>query len=209
MRKQGFTVALTGGIGSGKSAAALVFTQLGVPIVDLDIISHQLTAAKNPVLDAIVDTFGPSYVAKDGALDRGKMRDLVFNDKTALAQLNTILHPAIYKEAVDQLAQYTQAPYAILVIPLLDQESPYLSIIDRILTIDCAEATQVARVQSRSQLNKTQINNIIAAQTPRQTRIQMADDLVENNGNIEELSDKIAKLHQKYMKTCIVSKTIS
>ena len=200
-----FTVALTGGIGSGKSEATQAFSKLGVPIVDLDAIAHQRTVAKQP----LIAKFGQSYVTEEGALDRDKMRELVFNKESARHDLNAILHPAIYQEAVKQLQVHADAPYAILAIPLLDKDSPYMSVIDRILVIDCDEKTQIQRVKQRSQLDSIQVKQIIQAQMPRQARLAMADDLIENNGNIEELRQKINVLHLKYGKTCIVSKTIS
>lgn len=204
-----YTVALTGGIGCGKSEATQIFSKLGVPIVDLDIISHQLTTANQPLLHQITAKFGQSYVTKEGALDREKMRELVFNKESARRDLNAILHPAIYQEAVKQLQEFADTPYTILATPLLDKDSPYIPVIDRILVIDCDEETQIQRVKQRSQLDVIQIKQIIQAQLPRQSRLALADDLIENNGNIEELSRKIGDLHLKYSKTCIVSKTIS
>lgn len=203
------TVALTGGIGCGKSEATQAFSKLGVPIVDLDSISHQLTAANQPLLDVITAKFGQTYVTGEGALDRDRMRELVFDNESARHALNAILHPAIHQEAVKQLQMYTDAPYVVLAIPLLDKNSPYMSVIDRVLVIDCDEETQIQRVKQRSQLDVIQIKQIIKAQTPRQTRLAMADDLIENNGHIEELRQKISVLHHKYSKTCIVSKRIS
>ena len=204
-----FTIALTGGIGCGKSEVTQAFSTLGVPIVDLDAIAHQLTAAKQPLIDTIIAKFGQSYVTEEGALDRDKMRELVFNKESARHELNAILHPAIYQEAVKQLQMHADAPYAILAIPLLDKGSPYMSAIDRILVIDCDEETQIQRVKQRSQLDSIQVKQIIQAQMPRKARLAIADDLIENNGNIEELKQKINVLHLKYDKICIVRKTIS
>lgn len=204
-----FIVALTGGIGSGKSEAANAFAKLGVPIVDLDVIAHQLTASNQPLVAEIAAKFGQAYVTEGGALDRNNMRRLAFDNPEARAQLNGLLHPAIYKEAVKQLQTYTSVPYVILAIPLLDKGSIYVAILDKIVVIDCDEATQIKRVMQRSQLDEQQIINIIAAQTPRSTRLTMADDVIENTGSIKELHQKINNLHQKYIKTCIHNKTIS
>ncbi|MCH9798717.1 MAG: dephospho-CoA kinase [Betaproteobacteria bacterium] len=203
-----FIVALTGGIGSGKSEAANAFANLGVPIVDLDVIAHQLTAPNQPIVAEIATKFGQAYVTEDGALDRNKMRQLVFERSEARIQLNALLHPAIYDEAVKQLRAHTSSPYTVLAIPLLDKDGAYSTIVDKIVVIDCDEATQIERVKQRSQLDAQQIINIIAAQTPRSTRLAMADDVIENTRNIRELHQKINKLHQKYIKTCIPSKTI-
>ncbi len=204
-----FTIALTGGIGSGKSEATKIFSSLGVPIVDLDIISHQLTAEKQPLVSEIAAAFGQEYISASGALDRAKMRQLVFSNDQARKQLNEILHPAIYKEAINQLRQHSDQPYAVLAIPLLEEGSIYATSIDRVLVIDCEPEKQIERVKQRSHLTEQEIKQIIEAQMPRQTRIKIADDLIENNGSIADLRSKIEKLHQKYIKTCIVSKTIS
>ena len=203
-----FIVALTGGIGSGKSEAANAFANLGVPIVDLDVIAHQLTAPNQPIVAEIATKFGHAYVTENGALDRNKMRQLVFESSEARIQLNALLHPAIYDEAVKQLQAHTSSPYTVLAIPLLDKDGAYSTIVDKIVVIDCDEATQIERVKQRSQLDAQQIINIIAAQTPRSTRLAIADDVIENTGNIKELYQKINKLHKKYIKTCIPSKTI-
>ncbi len=202
-------VALTGGIGCGKSEATRIFASLGVPIVDLDIISHELTAAKQPLMNVIATTFGQEYLTAEGALNRSKMREFVFNSILARERLNAILHPAIYHKAKQQLSKHQQAPYIILAIPLLEQESPYTALIDRILVIDCDERTQIKRVKQRSNLSEAEIKQIIQAQPTRQTRQEMANDIITNDDNIENLHQKIENLHQKYIKTCIVNKTIS
>jgi dephospho-CoA kinase len=202
-------VALTGGLGCGKSEATRHFAKLGVPIVDLDIISHALTTAKQPIMNMIATTFGQEYLTAEGALNRSKMRELVFNNIQARGKLNAILHPAIYHEAKQQLSQHQHAPYIILAIPLLEQDSPYIAIIDRILVIDCDERTQIERVKQRSNLSEAEIKQIIQAQPTRQARQKMANDLITNDNNIQNLYQKIENLHQKYIKTCIVNKTIS
>jgi len=204
-----YVVALTGGIGSGKSEASNYFATLGVPVIDLDVISHALTGAHAPLINIIASTFGDNYITSDGALDRAKMRKLVFSDDIVRKKLNAILHPAIHQEALKQIESITQKPYALLSIPLLSNDSPYLDIIDRILTIDCDEGHQIQRVKARSQLSELEIRKIIDAQIPRQTRLSMADDVIQNDENIEELHKKVLNLHQKYIKTCIVSKRIS
>ncbi|MES2546990.1 MAG: dephospho-CoA kinase [Pseudomonadota bacterium] len=204
-----YVVALTGGIGSGKSEAAKIFAELGVPVTDVDAISHQLTAAKQPLVKELEMNFGSQYITESGALNRAAMRDLVFNDKNALAKLNAILHPAIYAEAIQQLAQHADAPYQILVIPLLFESPRYSPHIDRILVIDCDEKTQIARIKQRSQLAESQIMAIINAQTPRKKRLMLANDVIENNGNVENLREKILAIHKNYINTCILSKTIS
>lgn len=204
-----FVVALTGGIGSGKSEAAKIFTELGVPVTDVDVISHQLTAANQPLVKELEATFGSRYITPDGAMNRSAMRDLVFSDKSALAKLNAILHPAIYVEAIQQLQQHSDAPYQLLVIPLLFESPRYLPHVNRILLIDCDEKTQIERIKQRSQLTESQITAIINAQTPRQKRLELANDVIENNENVGNLRKKIVAIHKNYINTCILSKTIS
>ena len=208
-----FVVALTGGIGSGKSEAAKIFAELGVPVTDVDVISHQITAANQLLIKAIEANFGCVYITPEGALNRAAMRKLVFNDDAARTKLNAILHPAIYDEALLQL-QTNQTnlnkstPYQILAIPLLLESPRYSPHINRILLIDCDEATQIARVKLRSQLPESEILQIINAQTPRKKLLSLANDIIENNENVTELRKKVIEIHQKYLNTCIVSKTI-
>ena len=202
-----YIVALTGGIGSGKSAAAKIFAELGVPVTDVDVISHELTAANQPLIQDIKANFGEAYITPEGALNRAAMRQLVFSDDAARLKLNALLHPAIYDAAMLQLQANKDAPYQILVVPLLFDSPRYLSHINSILVIDCDESTQIARVKQRSKLAESEIINIIKAQTSRKKQLLLANDVIENNENVEKLHEKILQIHQKYLNTCIVSKT--
>ena len=207
-----FVIGLTGGIGSGKSEAAKIFAELGVPVTDVDVISHALTAANQPLIADIAANFGKQYITPEGALNRAAMRKLVFTDATARDKLNAILHPAIYQQALLQLeANQTHinksVPYQILAIPLLFESPRYAPHIDRILLIDCDEATQIARVKLRSNLAEADIKKIISVQTPRNKQLKLANDVIENVGNVEKLRENIMAIHQKYLNTCIVSKT--
>lgn len=203
-------VALTGGIGSGKSEATKLFSAHGIPIIDLDTISHALTADNQPLVAKIGKTFHQSLVSETGQLNRSKLRQLVFEDAKMLSKLNAIMHPAIHTEALNQIKVLKgQYPYLIISIPLLNEDSIYLSSIDRILLIDCEVATQIARVKKRNQLNEDEIKRIIDSQPSRHQRQQMADDIIVNEGNMDSLRQNVADFHQKYLKTCIVSKTIS
>ena len=209
-----FVVALTGGIGSGKSAAAKIFAELGVPVTDVDVISHTLTAANQPLVNDIKANFGSDYITPEGALNRTSMRKLVFTDEVARAKLNALLHPAIYDEALLQLQTNQDylsksAPYQILVVPLLFDSPRYLPHINSILVIDCDESTQIERVKQRSKIPESEIINIIKAQTSRKKQLTLANEVIENNGNIEKLRENILEIHQKYINTCILSKTIS
>ena len=208
-----FVIALTGGIGSGKSEAANIFAELGVPVTDLDVISHQLTAAKQPLVTDIKTYFGDAYITHEGALNRAAMRSLVFNDNNARAKLNSLMHPAIYTAALlklqaNQMSPSKSAPYQILAIPLLFESPRYLPLINRILLIDCNKATQIARVKMRSQLQESEILQIIKAQTPRKKLLKCADDIIKNDKNMTDLRNNVMLIHQKYLNTCIVSKTI-
>ena len=202
-----FVIALTGGIGSGKSAAAKIFAELGVPVTDVDVISHELTAVNQPLIQDIKANFGEAYITPEGALNRAAMRQLVFSDEAARAKLNALLHPAIYDTAMLQLQANKDAPYQILVVPLLFDSPRYLPHINSILVIDCDESTQIARVKQRSKLSESEIINIIKAQTSRKKQLLLANDVIENNENVEKLHEKILQIHQKYLNTCIVSKT--
>lgn len=202
-------IALTGGIGSGKSTVSSMFIDLGVPVVDLDAISHQLTSANQPLVKKIATAFGNTYITSDNALNRPAMRELVFNDASAREKLNTMLHPAIYDKAVEQLKEIGHQPYIILEIPLLFKDSKYHQIIDQVLVVDCPESTQIERVKTRSDLSEKAIKQIIQAQPSKEERLDIADDVLTNDGDVAELREKISKLHQKYINTCIVSKTIS
>ena len=209
-----FVVALTGGIGSGKSAAAKIFAEIGVPVTDVDVISHELTAANQPLVNDIKAIFGSDYITPEGALNRAAMRKLVFSDEVARAKLNALLHPAIYDAALLQLQANQDylsksAPYQILVVPLLFDSPRYLPHINSILVIDCDEKKQIERVKQRSKIPESEIINIIKAQTSRKKQLSLANEVIENNGSIEKLHEKILEIHQKYINTCILSKTIS
>lgn len=199
-------VALTGGIGSGKSESSKVFASLGIPVVDTDIISHQLTAKDQPILQQLITTFGDNFLTSKGELDRKILRELIFSNAQARQQLEAILHPAIHQKALEQLANNISAPYQILAIPLLHQNSRYQNDIQRILVIDCDEQTQIQRTVSRSGMTPEQVRTIIHTQISRKERLALADDVIENNGNIENLSKKIIDLHRKYLNTCAVRK---
>lgn len=200
------TVALTGGIGSGKTIATQTLRSLGVPVVDLDVIAHTLTAAGGALIEKIAAAFGVEFITEDGALNRPLMRALVFTQPEARAQLNAIMHPAIFDEAVRQLAELETSTYVVLAIPLLQESQRYLPYIDHILVIDCDESLQLARVMERSGLNAQEAQQIIDAQSSRQSRIAMADTVITNNAGLADFEEKIYQFHKNYINTCIVSK---
>ena len=204
-----FIIGLTGGIGSGKSEASRLFSELGVPIVDLDVISRELTANGQATLQLIVDQFGNQILNQDGSLNRGALREVIFENPVARKSLEEILHPAIYQEAVIQLKKNQNAPYQILAIPLLFESSRYQNLINRSLVIDSDIKIQIDRACKRDGSTQSQIEKIIASQMPRETRNQLADDIVNNNGSLEELKEKVLQLNDKYRNTCVVKQSTS
>ncbi|VAW90469.1 Dephospho-CoA kinase [hydrothermal vent metagenome] len=190
-------VALTGGIGSGKSTVSQLFETFGTPIIDTDIIARQLVAPGEPALDEITKQFGPIILSTDGSLDRAKLRQIIFQNAEKKAQLESILHPLIRKEVAYQVSALT-APYCIVVIPLLI-ESNQEGIANRILVVDTPESAQLARVTRRDNQTENEVSAIISAQASRHERLAAADEVIHNDGSLEELKQQIAVLHQKYL----------
>jgi dephospho-CoA kinase len=193
-----FCVGLTGGIGSGKSAAASLFGKLGAAVVDTDEISHALTAPAGAAIAAIREHFGPGFVAADGGLDRARMRNLVFSDPSARKKLEAILHPLI-RERTRAAVASARAPYVVVVVPLLFETGACLDLVARVLVVDCEENEQVRRVAARSGMAADEIRRIMAAQLPRAERLNRADDVLDNSGGLEALRDPVARLHAKYL----------
>lgn len=193
-----FVVGLTGGIGCGKSSASQFFSDLGIDVIDTDVIARQLTQPNGSAISLIQNTFGSSVIAADGALDRNKMRDLIFANSELRHKLEQILHPLILKEVIRRIKQ-SHAPYVIVVIPLLFETNDYNHLIRHILVIDCDEQQQLLRTMERSNLSEQKVRSIMATQVTRETRIQKADDVILNNQNIEYLKAQILLLHHKYL----------
>ena len=191
-------VAMTGGIGSGKSAAASILQELGAAVIDTDEIAHKLTAAGAVGAAAIATEFGSGYLRDDGALDRQRMRELVFNDTAAKRRLEAILHPLI-RQGVRSALQAAQAPYIVIVVPLLIESGAYRELASRVLVVDCDENTQVARVMKRSGLSAESIRAIMANQVSREVRLKYADDIISNDADEGELRAKMLELHEKYL----------
>lgn len=195
-----YVVGLTGGIGSGKSAAADLFAERGVAVIDTDAIAHALTTSDGAAMPAIRAEFGAGVASADGALDRAAMRAMAFADPAARRRLEAILHPLIRAESERQLAAASaRAPYAILVVPLLIEAGDYRKRVNRIAVVDCAEATQIARVMSRSGLARPEIDRILAAQATRAERLAAADDIIDNDGKLAALPPQIERLHVNYL----------
>ncbi len=193
-----FIVGLTGGIGCGKSSASQLFSELGIDVVDTDVIARQLTQPGGQAISLIKNSFGNAFLTADGALDREKMRNLVFSDSRARHQLEKILHPLILQETIAQI-EHSRSPYAILVVPLLLETNDYNPIVQRILVIDCEERTQISRTMARSQLSEQQVKAIMAQQISRKDRLLKADDVILNDRDIDFLKAQVIQLHHQYL----------
>ena len=194
-----FSIGLTGGIGSGKTTVANMFAERGASIVDTDVIAHSLTAPGGPAMPAIIAEFGPAFADATGALDRARMRQLVFADAGAKARLEAILHPSIRDGALAAGAAATGS-YVIYAVPLLVESGTWRSRVSRVLVIDCREEVQIARVMARNNLPESQVRAIMATQASRAQRLAAADDIIENNDGIAALGPQIDRLHALYMK---------
>jgi len=202
-----YKLALTGGIGSGKSAAGIAFEKFGIPVIDSDAIAHQITAPHGAAIDEIKSTFGSEYLTQEGALDRAKMRSLVFNDPPALKKLEAITHPLI-RELSERAALQSlekNPPYLIFMIPLLFESTGWQGRFNKIVVVDCSVDLQIKRVALRNQLQHEMIEKIIATQTPRAMRLQYADYIIENNGTLSELEEQVSYTHLQILKNIGVS----
>lgn len=193
-----YAVGLTGGIGSGKSTVADLFAERGVPVIDTDVISRQLTGPDGPALDDIRAAFGEAVLREDGTLDRAVLRRLVFDDATARQKLEAILHPRIRVEVQRALACMA-GPYVLVVVPLLVESGGYRDLLDRILVVDCPETEQISRVMARSGLAREEVAAILAAQANRAERLAVADDVIVNTSSRENLREQVSTLHQRFL----------
>jgi dephospho-CoA kinase len=191
-------VGLTGGIGSGKSVVAAQFAALGASIIDTDQIARGMTVPGGPAMPAIVAEFGPEFADASGAMDRERMRALVFSDLGAKARLEGILHPLIRATALAAAESATGA-YVIYDVPLLVESGSWRDRVDRVLVVDCPEDVQVARVTARSGLDASQVRAIMATQATRAARLAAADDIINNEGELAALAPQIARLHNLYL----------
>jgi dephospho-CoA kinase len=189
-------VGLTGGIGSGKSAASDIFENLGIQVIDTDKISHLLTSVNSDCLSAITNIFGSDILEK-GQLNRTKLRKIIFGDDLARKKLENILHPRI-RQKVEEALSEAKEPYVIVVVPLLVEKKKY-EFINRILVIDCDEQIQINRVKKRNNLNNEEVTDIMRTQATRQERLAMADDIIHNNGDLSLLMEQVTLLNEKYI----------
>jgi len=190
-----FILGLTGGIGSGKSAATDHFISLGVTVVDADIIAHQAASQNSPVLPAIAEHFGEAIVLSNGDLNRAKLRDIVFHEPREKQWLENLLHPIIRKEIRRQLAE-SQSIYTILSAPLLFENNLQLEV-DRVLAIDCEESLQIKRASQRDNNKPELIKEIISQQIDRSSRLAKADDVIDNSGSLGDLQKSVGHYHQQ------------
>jgi dephospho-CoA kinase len=193
-----YTIGLTGGIGSGKSVVAALFAGHGIAVIDTDAIARELTEPQGMAIEPIRAAFGASAIGPDGALDREKMRKLVFGDAEARKKLEAILHPLI-REWASRRGEHARSAYVVFVVPLLIEGGVDRSRYRRVLVIDCTEAQQIDRVMRRSGLTEKEVRDIIAAQATRGARLLKADDVIDNSGPSEALAPQVASLNEKYL----------
>ena len=190
-------IGLTGGIGCGKSTVCGLFENLGIDIIDADQIAKALVAPGLPAFTQIIAQFGKEFLKADGGLDRDKLRNLIFTDKEKKQQLEHILHPLVYQQIGIDIQRSTSA-YCIIAVPLL-LETQKSRLVDRILVVDCSFDVQLQRVENRDKLNREQILSIIANQMPREQRLQLANDIIDNSASTTQLAEQIKRLHNSYL----------
>ena len=193
-------IGLTGGIGSGKTAVSDTFKSLGIDIVDADVSSRLVVEKGQPALDEIQAHFGDGILDSENNLDRAKLREIIFKNPQERVWLEKLLHPKIAKHIKDQL-ENSDSPYCILVSPLL-LETEQKSYCSFVLVVDVPEESQVARTAKRDGVSEEQVKNIISAQIDREKRLKQADEIIINDGSMEELKEKVVVLHTKYLSQC-------
>ena len=189
-------IGLTGGIGSGKSTVAEMFATLGVPVIDMDHIARQVVEPGQPALAQITQEFGSNVLDADGCLNRRKLRELIFDSTEKRRRLEAILHPLIRQETQQQISEL-DAAYCIIVIPLL-LESNQHSLVDRILVVDVPEALQITRTMQRDGISAVEVQNILAAQMDRNSRLAAADDVIDNSAGLEQIRTRVTELDHQY-----------
>ncbi|HID2077159.1 TPA: dephospho-CoA kinase [Klebsiella oxytoca] len=193
-----YTVALTGGIGSGKSTVADAFAQLGVNVIDADIIARQVVEPGTPGLSAIAQRFGAQMLNEDGTLHRRALREHIFAHDEDKRWLNALLHPQIQQETRRQI-QLATSPYILWVVPLLVENSLSAKA-DRVLVVDVPKETQIERTMLRDRVSRQHAEHILAAQATREQRLAVADDVIENMGSPDVIASAVARLHAKYQR---------
>lgn len=196
-----FRVGLTGGVASGKTTVSQLFSELGATIIDADVIARRLLEKDTVCYKQVIQLFGDTIIFADGEIDRAMLRDRVFNDATAKHQLEKVLHPEVRKQML-VAAEKCETAYCIFVVPLL-VEADMLDLVDRVLVIDTAEKTQLQRLIQRDKLTESQAQNMLNNQATRQQRIQVANDLIDNQNDINSLRQKVEQLHSFYLELAL------
>lgn len=191
---------LTGGIGSGKSTVATLFSELGARIVDTDQIAHQLTQVGGEAITAIRNEFGDDFIDPTGAMDRTKVRQLVFSDATAKKRLESILHPMIRTRSQRLAEAPCDAPYTLVVVPLLFESGRYRDWLHQVIIVDCTESQQISRTMQRSKLSEIEVRAIMAQQISRAERLESADTVIRNNGTPDDLRLQVEELHSRLIR---------
>ena len=191
-------IGLTGGIGSGKSTVATLFEQLGIDVIDTDIIARTLVEHDMPAYQAIVDRHGQDITDNNYNINREKLRTIIFNNTEEKQWLENLLHPLIRETIANQIKN-VKSSYCIIVIPLLVESKPN-PLINRVLVVDCAETLQRERALKRDKLTENELNAIIQSQSSRQNRLKFADDIIENNDDINSLKQSVKQLHEKHLR---------
>lgn len=192
-----YVVALTGGIGSGKSTVAESFARHGVSIVDADVIARQVVEPGQPALQDLADRLGKQILLPDGSLNRAVLREIIFSDPSIKQWVNQLLHPLIHAKT-RQLISAATTPYVLWVVPLLI-ENGLQKQANRVLVVDVDEQTQLARTMLRDGVNRQQAEQILCAQVSRQQRLACADDIIDNSGGVETIEPRVASLHSRYL----------
>lgn len=196
IRQTPLRIGLTGGIASGKSTVADMFAELGVPIIDTDVIAREVVAPGEPALSEIAERFGEHVIDAGGNLDRSAMRKLIFADEASRIDLESILHPRIGAETRRQ-ADAAGGDYQLIVVPLLTG-SPLRAFVDRVLVVDCDEDTQLQRLLERDAETVAQAQRILAAQSSRKERLAIADDVIRNDGDLTETREQVIRMVAHY-----------
>jgi dephospho-CoA kinase len=200
-----FRVGLSGGIASGKSTVASLFAALGVTIIDADVLAREVVAPGTPLLARIAERFGSQLLLADGSLDRHGLRELVFSDAHARADLEALTHPAIW-DAMERRSSASDGPYQMLVVPLLIEKARTASV-DRVLVVDCPEELQIRRLQARDGMSLAGIRAVLGAQATRPQRLAAADDVIVNDADLSALRTQVEALHVRYRRSAAEART--
>lgn len=193
-----FSIGLTGGIATGKTTLSKLFAELGVPVIDTDLISRKLLEPGEPGYDQVCDHFGDSIVDANHEIDRARLREIVFSNAHEKIWLEAMLHPLIYQRSHDAILQHATATYVLVVIPLLF-ETNFQSLVDRILVVDCPPELQLERLLKRDRIDEALAHKMLAQQLSNSARVARAHDIVDNSDNAADLESQVGVLHQRYL----------